>query len=315
MPTFRQDPKLGTMVPLMKTDDYNDQSVTEKKLKDGNITTRKLADGSVTTAKIADGSVTTAKIADSAVNTSKLHDQSVTNEKMADDTLTLSKFDPELRQVINAATGLPDGLITTIQDVDKNLAKLNDTVYPITLGFSLNPNVGSMQTDVHYSIISDGKPLVPDTLNVSKRINDDSVIGILANTPVANGSLTTPIQGAREIFKFEVGKKGRTGKSTSQTRYLCYFGGNPADTMTAEILNTLNKVSSTGVSFNPKVTTKDNDYIWLVVPSYLSINRVTSAGFDVTLAAPQTITNTLGSFKAYRTANPLTPASWNLVIS
>ena len=415
MPTFRQDPKLGTMVPLMKTDDYNDQSVTEKKLKDGNITTRKLADGSVTTAKIADGNVTTLKIADqnvttgklqdsgvttekiadlnvtteklndksvttekledssvvtakikdgnvtteklqdsgvttakvadknivnsklgdesvdertikdqnvtnrkiadSAVNTSKLHDQSVTNEKMADDTLTLSKFDPELRLVINAATGLPDGLITTIQDVDKNLAKLNDTVYPITLGFSINPNVGSMQTDVRYSIISDGKPLVPDTLEVSKRINDDSVIGILANTPVANGSLTTPIQGAREIFKFAVTKNGRTDKSTSQTRYLFYFGGNPAATMTAEILNTLNKVSATGVSFNPKVTTKDNDYIWLVVPSYLSITRVTSAGFDVTIATPQTITNNLGTFKAYRTANPLTAATWNLVIS
>lgn len=30
MPTFRQDSKLGTMVPLMKTDDYSDQSVTEK---------------------------------------------------------------------------------------------------------------------------------------------------------------------------------------------------------------------------------------------------------------------------------------------
>ena len=85
--------------------------------------------------------------------------------------------------------------------------------------------------------------------------------------------------------------------------------------MTAEILNTLNKVSATGVSFNPKVTTKDNDYIWLVVPSYLSISRATSAGFDVTLAAPQTITNSLGSFKAYRTANPLTSATWNLVIS
>ena len=85
--------------------------------------------------------------------------------------------------------------------------------------------------------------------------------------------------------------------------------------MNAEILNTLNKVSSGGVSFNPKVTTKDNDYIWLVVPSYLSIARVTSAGFDVTLAAPQTITNNLGSFKAYRTANPLTAATWSLVIS
>ena len=464
MPTFREDPKLGTMVPLMKTDDYNDQSVTEKKLKDGNITTRKLADGSVTTAKIADGNVTTQKIADqnvttekmqdsgvttekiadlnvtteklndksvttakiadgnvttqkiadqnvttekmqdsgvttekiadlnvtteklndksvttekledssvvtakikdgnvtteklnddsvttakvadknivnsklgdesvdertikdqnvtnrkiadSAVDTSKLHDQSVTNEKMADDTLTLSKFDPELRQVINAATGLPDGLITTIQDVDKNLAKLNDTVYPITLVFSINPNVGTMQTDVRYSIVSDGKPLIPDTLLISKQINDATPKS-LSNTPASSGTLSTPIEGAREIFKFAVTKKGRTGKSTSQTRYLCYFGGNPAATMTAEILNTLNKVSATGVSFNPKVTTKDNDYIWLVVPNYLSITRVTSAGFDVPLSAPQAITNSLGTFKAYRTANPLTQATWNLVIS
>ena len=414
MPTFRDDPKLGSMVPMMKTDDYNDQSVTEKKLKDGNITTRKLADGSVTTAKIADGNVTTQKIADqnvtteklqdsgvttekiadlnvtteklndksvtaekledssvvtakikdgnvtteklqdssvttakvadknvvnsklgdesvdertikdqnvtnrkiadSAVNTSKLHDQSVTNEKIADDTLTLSKFDPELRQVINAATGLPDGLITTIQDVDKNLAKLNDTVYPITLGFSINPNVGSMQTDVRYSIISDGKPLVPDTSIISKQINDNAP-KILSDTPSSGGTISTPIEGAREIFKYAVTEEGRTGKSATQTRYLCYHGGNSAATMTAEILNTLNKVSATGVSFNPKVTTKDNDYIWLVVPSYLSITRVTSAGFDVTIAAPQTITNNLGTFKAYRTANPLTAATWNLAIS
>lgn len=414
MPTFREDTKIGGMVPMMKTDDYNDKSVTEKKLKDGNITTRKLADGSVTSDKIADSNVVTSKIAnqnvtteklqdagvttdkladlnvtteklndksvttekmadgsvvtekikngnvtteklgdssvttekvaeknivnsklgdesvdertikdqnvtnrkiaDSAVNTSKLHDQSVTNEKMADDTLTLSKFDPELRLVINAATGLPDGLITTIQDVDKNLAKLNDTVYPITLGFSINPNVGSMQTDVRYSIISDDKPLVPDTFLISKQIND-STPKALSDTPASSGNLSTPIEGAREIFKFAVTKKGRTGKSTSQTRYLCYFGGNSAATMTAEILNTLNKVSSAGVSFNPKVTTKDNDYIWLVVPSYLSIARVTSAGFDVTLAAPQAINNSLGSFKAYRTANPLTAATWSLVIS
>ena len=414
MPTFRDDPKLGSMVPMMKTDDYNDQSVTEKKLKDGNITTRKLADGSVTTAKIADGNVTTQKIADqnvtteklqdsgvttekiadlnvtteklndksvtaekledssvvtakikdgnvtteklnddsvttakvadknvvnsklgdesvdertikdqnvtnrkiadSAVNTSKLHDQSVTNEKIADDTLTLSKFYPELRQVINAATGLPDGLITTIQDVDKNLAKLNDTVYPITLGFSINPNVGSMQTDVRYSIISDGKPIVPDTSIISKQINDNAPKN-LSDTPSSGGTLSTPIEGAREIFKYAVTKDGRTGKSATQTRYLCYHGGNSAATMTAEILNTLNQVSATGVSFNPKVTTKDNDYIWLVVPSYLSITRVTSAGFDVTLAAPQTITNNLGTFKTYRTANPLTAATWNLVIS
>ena len=414
MPTFRQDTKIGGMVPMMKTDDYNDQSVTEKKLKDGNITTRKLADGSVTSDKIADSNVVTSKIAnknvtteklqdagvttdkladlnvtteklndrsvttekmadgsvvtwkikngnvtteklgdssvtsekvaekniinsklddssvdertikdknvtnrklaDSAVDTPKLHDQSVTNEKMADNTLTLDKFDPELRKSLEAATGLPDNLLTMIQNVDESLAKLNDTVYPIILGFTITPNVGTMQTEIRYSVSSDNKPLVPDTSIISKQINDNAPKN-LSDTPSSGGTLSTPIEGAREIFKFAIEKEGRTGKSTSQTRYLCYFGGNPAATMTAEILNTLNKVSATGVSFNPKVTTKDNDYIWLVVPSYLSITRVTSAGFDVTLAAPQTITNNLGSFKAYRTANPLTAATWNLVIS
>lgn len=414
MPTFRDDTKIGGMVPMMKADDINDQAITKDKIRDGNVTTEKLADGAVSTDKLPDGAiktekiadenVTTSKLADGAVSTSKIADQnvtrekiadqsvdnsklsreavtydklkdksviteklndravttekveekaitnpklgdqsvdgrvvreasletkhfanesvttekvarkSITNDKIADGTLKKDKLDPELRKTIESATGLSSELIEMIQDVDENLAKLSDTVYPITLGFTITPNVGTMQTDVRYSVSSDNKPLVPDTLQVSKQAND-GLFKVLTNSPSSGGTLSDAIEGAREVFKFAVEKKGRTGKSTSQTRYLCYFGGNPAATMTAEILNTLSKVSSTGVSFNPSITTKDNDYIWLVVPSYLSISRVTSAGFDVTLAAPQTITNSLGSFKAYRTANPLTAATWNLVIS
>lgn len=414
MPTFRDDTKIGGMVPMMKTDDINDQAITKDKIRDGNVTTEKLADGAVSTDKLPDGAiktekiadenVTTSKLADGAVSTSKIADQnvtkekiadqsvdnsklspeavtydkvknkaiiteklndravttekveekaitnpklgdqsvdgrvvreasleskhfanesvttekvarkSITNDKIADGTLKKDKLDPELRKAIESATGLPDELVGMIQDVDENLAKLNDTVYPITLGLTITPNVGTMQTEVKYSVSSDNKPLVPDTSIISKQINDNAPKN-LSETPSSGGTLSAPIEGAREIFKYAVTKKGRTSKSTSQTRYLCYFGGNPAATMTAEILNTLNKVSATGVSFNPSITTKDNDYIWLVVPSYLSISRVTSAGFDVTLAAPQTITNNLGSFKAYRTANPLTAATWNLVIS
>mgnify|MGYP007011897064 CR=1 FL=1 len=283
-------------------------------IKDGAITNEKLAADSVGNGNIQDSSVSNEKLEDGSVTNEKLAVNSITKDKLKDRTIGVEKLDPELRQTIAAATGLPEELIESIQNVDENLAKLNDTVYPITLGFSLTPNVGTMQTEVRYSIINDGKPLVPDTLLISKQIND-AAPKALSDTPASSGNLSTPIEGSREIFKFEVGKKGRTGKSTSQTRYLCYFGGNPAATMTAEILNTLSKVSSTGVSFNPKVTTKDNDYIWLVVPSYLSISRVTSAGFDVILTAPQTITNSLGSFKAYRTVNSLTPATWNLVIS
>ena len=298
---------------LDKKVNVSDELETQQ-IKDGAITNEKLAADSVGNGNIQDGSVSNEKLEDGSVTNEKLAVSSITKDKLKDRTIGVEKLDPELRQTIAAATGLPEELVESIQNVDENLAKLNDTVYPITLVFSLTPNVGTMQTEVRYSVSSDNNPLVPDTSIISKQINDATPKS-LSNTPASSGNLSTPIEGAREIFKFEVGKNGRTGKSTSQTRYLCYHGGNSAATMTAEILNTLNKVSATGVSFNPKVTTKDNDYIWLVVPSYLSIARVTSAGFDVTLAAPQTITNNLGSFKAYRTANPLTAATWNLVIS
>ena len=308
----------------VNTEQVIDESIVNSKLANDSVSTEKIENGSVTNDKMAADSVGNTNLQDGSVSNEKLEDGSITNEKLAvnsitkdklkDRTIGVEKLDHELRQTIAAATGLPEELVESIQNVDENLAKLNDTVYPITLGFSLTPNVGTMQTEVRYSVSSDNKPLVPDTSIISKQINDNAPKN-LSDTPSSGGTLSTPIEGAREIFKFAVTKKGRTGKSATQTRYLCYHGGNSAATMTAEILNTLNKVSSTGVSFNPKVTTKDNDYIWLVVPSYLSISRVTSAGFDVTLTTPQIITNNLGSFKAYRTVNPLTQATWNLVIS
>lgn len=296
------------------TEKIQNGAVTTEKVEEKAVTNPKLGDQSVDGRVVREASLESKHFANESVTTEKVARKSITNDKIADGTLKKEKLDPELRKAIESATGLPDELVGMIQDVDENLAKLNDTVYPIILGFTITPNIGTMQTEVRYSVSSDNKPLVPDTSIISKQINDNAAKNI-STTPSSGGTLSTPIEGAREIFKFAVTKKGRTGKSTSQTRYLCYFGGNPASTMTAEILNTLNKVSATGVSFNPKVTTKDNDYIWLVVPSYLSISRVTSAGFDVTLAAPQTITNSLGSFKSYRTINPLTATTWNLVIS
>lgn len=298
----------------LQTKHLANESVTTDKVARKSITKDKIADGAVDETLVKDGSIVNSKLSKNAVSTDKIENGSVTNDKLVSGTLKIDKFDPELRKAIESATGLPDNLVEMIQNVDESLAKLNDTVYPIILGFTITPNVGTMQTEVRYSVTSDNKPLVPDTSIISKQINDNAPKN-LSETPSSGGTLSTPIEGAREIFKFAIEKEGRTGKSTSQTRYLCHFGGNPAATMTAEIINTLNKVSATGVSFNPKVTTKDNDYIWIVVPSYLSISRVTSAGFDVPLSAPQTIANTLGSFKAYRTINPLIATTWNLVIS
>ena len=195
-----------------------------------------------------------------------------------------------------------------------NLDKLNDTVYPITLGFNISPNVGTMNTSINYSVVSDGNPLIPDVMKISKQVNDNIAI-VLLDTPTSSGNLTTNIEGSREIFKFEVTKTGRTGKSTSTTRYLCYYGSLPSSTIYPGFFNSLTKVSTENVHFNPTITNKDGEHLFLVVPDYLNIKRVTSAGFDVTMANPVIIANQLGTFKVYITANSLTPATWNLIIS
>lgn len=104
MPTFREDTKIGGMVPIMKTDDINDQAITKDKIRDGNVTAEKLADGAVSTDKLPDGAIktpkiadeniTTGKLAEASVVTSKIADQNVTKEKIADQSVDSSKLSP-----------------------------------------------------------------------------------------------------------------------------------------------------------------------------------------------------------------------------
>lgn len=132
------------MVPMMKTDDINDQAITKDKIRDGNVTTEKLAegavstdklpDGAIKTEKIADENVTTSKLADGAVSTSKIADQNVTKEKIADQSVDNSKLSPEAvtyDKVKNKAIiteKLNDRAVTTEKVEEKAItnAKLGD---------------------------------------------------------------------------------------------------------------------------------------------------------------------------------------------
>lgn len=264
MHTFREDLKLGTFVPLIKTSDLSNGSVT--------------------------------------------------NSKLADNEITIAKLDPELRKSLQAATGLTENLIAMVQDVDLSIAELQDTVFPIILTLKFVVDVKAMQTMIVFLVERRGTPFFPDIIKISKTVNNSATMP-LADTTSPEGSLKTPILGAKEQFFFEVTKKGRTVKSTSVTRFLCYYGSSPVATVSKILPNSLQKISITDLSFNPTITTHSGDYIWLIVPNDLTINRVTSAGFDVTLAVAQTVINSLGTFKAYRTANTLTSETWKLVIS
>ena len=100
-------------------------NVTDKletqQIKDGAITNEKMAAGSVGNTNLQDGSVSNEKLEDGSITNKKLAENSITKDKLKDNTIGVEKLDPELRQTINAATGLPKDLVETIQNVDDTL--------------------------------------------------------------------------------------------------------------------------------------------------------------------------------------------------
>lgn len=92
MPTFRDDPKLGSKVPMIKTADLNEQCVTNSKILDGCITKEKLAKGTVDATTLANKSVGTEKLSDSSVTNEKISNKAVSTEKLADGSITKEKI-------------------------------------------------------------------------------------------------------------------------------------------------------------------------------------------------------------------------------
>lgn len=92
-----------------------------QQIKNGAITNEKLAADSVGNTNMQDGSVSNEKLEDGSITNEKLAENSITKDKLKDNTIGVEKLDPELRQAINAATGLPDDLVKTIQNVDDTL--------------------------------------------------------------------------------------------------------------------------------------------------------------------------------------------------
>lgn len=95
--------------------------LTTQQIKDGAITNEKMAADSVGNTNLQDGSVSNEKLEDGSITNEKLTENSITKDKLKDNTIGIEKLDPELRQTINAATGLPENLVETIQNIDDTL--------------------------------------------------------------------------------------------------------------------------------------------------------------------------------------------------
>ncbi len=102
---------------------------------------------------------------------------------------------------------------------------------------------------------------------------------------------------------------------TVNAYYPMYFGEGGSSFDKNELITTTNKRPiASSPNGNINITFTGNKYLWLCVPSSMSVNKVTSSGFSVPMESP--ITQTINeSYKCYRSTDTINAGTVNFVIS
>jgi len=200
------------------------------------------------------------------------------------------------------------------------IRELQDYCFPTSLEASISPSSAewtgnSVEVSVSFRVLRNSKPVVADTVQIQfngetktlEKVAEGSEKFILSTLGYKSGSVTA--------------KKGSTTiknspRSISANLYLpVYYGFSKATTGNELTITSLTKGGS---SLNGTKTLNNDDatkYLWLCVPNTMSINKVTSGGFDVPFLAPVEASTPLGTYKCYRTRDLPGTDSMTIVIS
>lgn len=109
----------------------------------------------------------------------------------------------------------------------------------------------------------------------------------------------------------------KTASVTVNAYYPMYFGASAKDALvSADVLALTKQPIKSSPAGNVTVEVGANEYLWLCVPSTMTINSVKSGGFDVPMAAPVTVAvDGKGDYKCYRSAGPFAEGTFNGVIA
>ena len=244
----------------------------------------------------------------------------------AETTTTFNEFSAETNTALNDLhQSIETEIKAEINDLSgktqESIGELYDATFPIQLSIGLTPKLmnNPPTNEVSMSVTQKSKgPFTPDSLELKKSVNGGAEITIYSGK-TASYTYTSNVEGNIERFSSSATKIGRTGANASQKRYICAYAASGSASISDDLFNGAIKKSATGVGFNPSIKTELGQYIWIFVPIELNINKITNAGFNVTMEEPVTYKLSSGSYKgtykAYRTQNALAGATWNFVIS
>ena len=199
-------------------------------------------------------------------------------------------------------------------DITNTLDELDYAVFPIDLKMTVKANSDVTSNNIEYHIKRKGVTFVPDNITIQRQVGSYGALVQIYSGSTADSATTATISGNIEGFIAEA-VKGDKSKTVTDVKDICYFGANANETVASvEDFSGLTKVQTASINVTRTIQTNSDEFIWIIVPNVLFINRVTSSGFDVSLNEPVNVTTTLGTFKAYRSKNALDSASWTLKI-
>ena len=186
------------------------------------------------------------------------------------------------------------------------MTELQEYCFPTSLEASVSPSSvewkgNSVEVSVDFNVLRNSKPVVADTIQIQfngetkmlENVSEGSEKFIISTFGYKSGSVTAE-KGTTTIKN--------SPRSISTNLYLpVYYGFSKATTGNELTITSLTKGGS---SLNGTKTLTNDDatkYLWLCVPNTMSINKVTSGGFDVPFLAPVEASTPLGTYKCYRT--------------
>ena len=200
------------------------------------------------------------------------------------------------------------------------MTELQEYCFPTSLEASVSPSSvewkgNSVEVSVYFKVLRNSKPVVADTIQIQfngetkmlENVSEGSEKFILSTFGYKSGSVTA--EKVNTTIK-------NSPRSISTNLYLpVYYGFSKATTGNELTITSLTKGGS---SLNGTKTLNNDDatkYLWLCVPNTMSINKVTSGGFDVPFLAPVEASTTLGTYKCYRTQDLPGTDTMTIVIS
>lgn len=211
-------------------------------------------------------------------------------------------------------SSLPVGR-TTVDNVkdyvlnDERITDIEDKVFPLSItvsgGGTFEKGIARNIT-VAWTVKKGDTTVTPETVT----INDETVTG---TSHVFNGVNSTTTYVVKATYQ------GKAVQTSTKATFIApmYFGFASNAEISGLDITTLTKQS---IKTTPNGTytlnnTATGNYLWLCVPSSMTINKVSSGGFDVPMEAAAAGTTTVDSYKCYRSSSAINEGAMTIVIS